>query len=469
MIHQRNTGIYIGVLAVLLFVNALSLLCFLLIEIEYGIYGFEISDRLAIYLLALPGSLYVCRERLHRLLSGTARQAIIPVITTSLRLAVFETLIFFGIYFFLKDVGISRQFLLLSAGISFVLNCVLLRYVPRLLRVLLLRGQNNLKAVVYGHGQLPNGLRDYLKSVNEKGIRLLGYYADDALPLDGLEWMGRSSEFLLCEGGRKRVRAEVVFAFSEDLGDPTFRANLDLAMERGARVHIYSWLTEYFLDPVQVEADGKEQFISFLDEPLQNPVNQFNKRLFDVIFSLPVIVLLLPPLMLLVWTVQRFQSPGPLLFKQTRYGRHREPFTILKFRSMHVSDPTQEGRQATKGDPRIYSFGTFLRKSSLDEFPQFWNVLLGQMSVVGPRPHMTLHDRQFEGQVRRYRSRHYVKPGITGLAQVTGYRGEAKDPAAISGRVRCDIEYLTQWSLLQDVLIVLKTSWQVVFPPKSAY
>ena len=144
---------------------------------------------------------------------------------------------------------------------------------------------------------------------------------------------------------------------------------------------------------------------------------------------------------------------------------------MLKFRTMHVAppDPQAEGRQASADDERVYPLARFLRRHSLDEFPQFWNVLTGEMSVVGPRPVMPVLDEEFERQVRAYRSKHWVKPGITGLAQSEGFRGEIRTPEQLQERIRLDLYYIAHWSVWLDVQITLKTLGQVFRPPQSAY
>lgn len=144
---------------------------------------------------------------------------------------------------------------------------------------------------------------------------------------------------------------------------------------------------------------------------------------------------------------------------------------MLKFRSMYFAKPDEnlEAQQARLRDSRVYPFGQFLRKTSLDEFPQFFNVLKGEMSIVGPRPHLPKHDFEFAKVAKAYRSRHLVKPGITGLAQTSGLRGEITDPAMLTHRVQMDLKYITHWSIWLDLHLTMKTIWQVVFPPKTAF
>jgi lipopolysaccharide/colanic/teichoic acid biosynthesis glycosyltransferase len=190
-----------------------------------------------------------------------------------------------------------------------------------------------------------------------------------------------------------------------------------------------------------------------------------------VALSMAVVVPILPPLMLWVWVMQRFQAPGRLFFTQERTGYGQRPFRMIKFRSMYEakSDAGQESKQARRGDDRVYPFGRFLRRTSLDEFPQFLNALKGDMSIVGPRPHMVAHDQEFSHQLKGYRTRFFVKPGITGLAQCHGCRGEITDPVLLTRRVEHDLTYVTQWSIWLDLQITLRTVWQVLFPPKTAY
>jgi lipopolysaccharide/colanic/teichoic acid biosynthesis glycosyltransferase len=149
-------------------------------------------------------------------------------------------------------------------------------------------------------------------------------------------------------------------------------------------------------------------------------------------------------------------------------GMANKPFRILKFRTMHLA-PRSLARQTTTNDDRIYPFARWLRRRSLDEVPQFINVLLGEMSVVGPRPHMIVHNRRFTELMTSYQVRSFVKPGITGVAQVKGYRGEARNSAGILERVKLDIEYIESWSIWWDIAIIFRTSKEVLFPPRSAY
>lgn len=215
------------------------------------------------------------------------------------------------------------------------------------------------------------------------------------------------------------------------------------------------------------EEDGIH-FISFHREPLESPFNRMIKRGVDIAISLPVVVLMLPVLGFTVWLLHRFQSPGPLFFYQLRTGRQGQDFLLYKFRTMHPNNP-DEARQAQEHDERIFSAGRFLRRASLDEIPQFINVLKGEMSVVGPRPHLRQHDDIFRQKMISYGVRTFIKPGITGLAQVRDLRGEIHTDQDVIQRVRSDLDYLENWSLLLDVEIIVRTAWKVIFPSRHAH
>lgn len=208
--------------------------------------------------------------------------------------------------------------------------------------------------------------------------------------------------------------------------------------------------------------------ISLRDIPLNNPVNSFIKRSFDVLFSLCMIVFLLSWLTPLLAIIIRIESKGPVFFKQKRNGLDNQEFECYKFRSMAVNDLAHQ-KQATKNDFRVTKIGKFLRRTSLDELPQFFNVFLGEMSVVGPRPHMVSHTNMYAVRINKYMVRHLVKPGITGLAQVRGFRGEVETDTDIINRVKFDIFYIENWSILMDLKIIIQTILNALKGEEKAY
>jgi exopolysaccharide biosynthesis polyprenyl glycosylphosphotransferase len=244
---------------------------------------------------------------------------------------------------------------------------------------------------------------------------------------------------------------------------------VDAANKAGVRLLVLNNLPEIFRHDITFFQLHGRDFISSRDEPLEDPVNRIIKRTVDILMSLPVVLFILPPLCIVVKIFQRIQSPGPLFYRQTRAGLNNLPFRIFKFRTMRTEKGDDASKQATAGDPRIYPMGRILRKTSLDEIPQFLNVFLGHMSVVGPRPHMIIHNRRFSEIMEAYHVRTFAKPGITGLAQMSGYRGEAKNDEDVVERAKLDIKYIESWSLPLDFWIIFNTMYQVFRPPKTAY
>jgi exopolysaccharide biosynthesis polyprenyl glycosylphosphotransferase len=219
---------------------------------------------------------------------------------------------------------------------------------------------------------------------------------------------------------------------------------------------------------ILLELYGHMPILTPRQEPLENKANEFVKRAFDIVFSSFVLVFLLSWLLPLLALIIKLDSKGPVFFKQLRSGRNNKPFYCLKFRSMYVNTDS-DSKQASRGDSRITRIGAVLRKTNLDELPQFINVLFGDMSVVGPRPHMLKHTEDYSLLIDNYMVRHFLTPGITGWAQVNGYRGETKETSLMNERVKADIWYLENWSFFLDLKIVFLTVWQAIRGNENAY
>lgn len=227
-------------------------------------------------------------------------------------------------------------------------------------------------------------------------------------------------------------------------------------------------LSLYIKRKVHVEFFDNKIMLSLRDEPLEDIGNRIKKRVLDVIISLFVVIFILSWMIPIVGLLIYMESRGPIFFYQWRSGKNNRSFILLKFRSMKINNVADQ-LQATKNDPRFTRIGKFLRRTSLDEFPQFLNVLKGEMSVVGPRPHMLKHTQDFSKIVNQYMVRQFLKPGISGWAQVNGYRGEIDGNEKIIGRVKCDIWYSENWSLWLDAKIMLLTIYRILVPSKEVY
>lgn len=235
-------------------------------------------------------------------------------------------------------------------------------------------------------------------------------------------------------------------------------------------VHFYSVpnVRNYLKRKMKLELFGDIPVLYVRDEPLLKPENKLLKRSFDLLVSSIFLCTIYPIMYIIVGSIIKITSPGPIYFKQERSGEEGRIFKCIKFRSMKVNTECDK-LQATANDPRKTKFGDFMRKTNIDEFPQFINVWKGEMSLVGPRPHMLKHTDEYSKLINKYMVRHLVKPGITGWAQVTGFRGATKELSQMEGRVKKDIWYIENWSFLLDLRIMYKTVVNVMRGDKNAY
>ena len=326
----------------------------------------------------------------------------------------------------------------------------------------------------------------YRKLINDAtlGFKVNGYYGDGNL-VDTIEVVEKEEGIDLSELKSLEKKGTIsdmldAMARHEDLqlGDEVYvclsRRERDV-IKKVSRYCDYK-VVRFFFVPVSVESIGLNLKRELLDDieiyttyenPMQNVGNRILKRTFDIVLSL---FFLIPTALMFpfIWLMIKIQSPGPILFKQARTGIDGKTFMMLKFRSMHVNKDADR-LQATKDDPRKYPFGNFMRKSNIDELPQFLNVLKGDMSFVGPRPHMLAHTEQYSALITKYMVRHFVKPGLTGWAQVTGFRGETKELWQMEGRVKRDIWYMEHWSIWLDIRIIWMTAKTIFIHDKNAY
>jgi exopolysaccharide biosynthesis polyprenyl glycosylphosphotransferase len=366
-----------------------------------------------------------------------------------------------------RDNYVSRISLALWGPVLYLVLLWSNRYLWWMLATSLFSGVRKGRILLVGEPPKAVHLQSWLNSKEIFGMETLGILTDGPLETTESGWrrLGRveDAERVIREYGITQV---ILLQLPEA---PEKHKKMMAAMERhGVRLLIFNNLEEKLNHPVIYLEDDGHHFISLRQEPLENPLNRIAKRTLDIVISVPIVLIVLPVIGLFVWGLQRFYSPGPLFFKQVRAGIQNNQFMIWKFRTMDIDNPDFT-RQATLNDDRIYRGGQFLRRFSIDELPQFWNVLKGDMSVTGPRPHLIEHNEQFAKQIASYPIRTVVKPGITGLAQVRGFRGEARTPNDIALRLESDIVYLENWRLTLDLAIILRTVWQMAVPPKTAY
>lgn len=375
--------------------------------------------------------------------------------------------VLFTIAFVTKDTGVSRIFLSSYIALMALVLVFANHFYPRLI-IRFFFHRDVMRTILVAPAEDLEDLAEWIKSREHLGIQLVGWVGEGRAESIDLPRLGTLTELrrIVIEHDVSQV---VVSQFTHT---PQQSREIARCVESaGCRVRFYANSRRYFGGaPISMEQEGDYTFVMLTAEPLENPANRAIKRALDIAVSLPVVLFILPPLVAAVAIMQRLQSPGPVFHRQFRSGLNRRRFLIYKFRTMHVEgDARTVAKQAQRHDSRVYPFGRFLRRSSLDEVPQFLNVLLGDMSVSGPRPHLLEHDEQFAKVVNSYYTRHFVKPGITGLAQSKGFRGEISEVSLLHKRIGYDMLYIRRWTIFMDLQILFNTVRQVISPPKTAY
>lgn len=388
-----------------------------------------------------------------------------PVATRQTAFAFATLLIYLALS---KDKFISRAFLFSLVPAEYLLLLWTNHSLPEVFVKRLFQGTRELNTLLVGNLAAAEKLRGWLERKSRFGFHTVGILTDEAI--DGAatpHWPVLGNSAAINEViDRESITQVILLNYLHR--DDYYRTLVDELQARGVRTLLTSNVEELLQRKVSVIEDDGSRFISFIEEPLENPLNRSLKRFVDLAIAVPVIVFILPPVSAIFWLAHRLQSPGPLFHKQTRAGIQNRDFTILKFRTMHEGGHAL-GKQATEGDLRVFPAARLLRRLGFDEFPQFLNVLRGEMSVVGPRPHLVEHNEQFASVMAGYHLRAFVKPGITGLAQVRGFRGEAKTNKDVQARLQSDMVYVENWSIPLDVAIILRTIWQIGSPPDSVH
>ena len=315
---------------------------------------------------------------------------------------------------------------------------------------------------------------------NEKALQLAKYFSENESFYKLAGFFDNRSQYTVDDQGNLIGSIEdcLDFAVENDVSEiySTILPNEDkrvselteTAESRCVRVRFVTTKTVDEATFFHVDVFSTMPVISLRAEPLQKTRNSLRKRVFDLVVSTMAILFVLSWLTPLLAILIKLSSKGPVFFRQQRSGKDNKTFWCYKFRSMTVSNPN-EAQQATKNDSRITRIGAIMRKTSIDELPQFFNVFCGEMSITGPRPHMLLHTEEYSAIIKKYMVRQFLKPGITGWAQVNGYRGETADPALMEKRVEYDIWYMENWSLMLDIKILFMTVINIFKGESNAY
>jgi len=367
---------------------------------------------------------------------------------------------YFGI--FREGEVVHNQFLILSTiflSVSFFkfLSFFLLKKYRAL-------GNNYRTTIVLGFDDASKKIIKIFESKSNMGYKFLGFFANKDYKNDA--YLGKINDVYDFVSTNE---VDQIYCSLSELSKDQIREINKFSIEKNITLKLIPDSDELYSKTQEVEF--YEDTITVLNVkklPFEFTENFYIKRVFDIFFSFFICVFLLSWLIPILWILVKLESKGPLIFKQEREGLNGEKFVCYKFRSMKINELSDQVH-ATKNDERVTKMGAFLRKTSMDELPQFFNVLLGDMSVVGPRPHLESLSIEYQKDVDDYLKRHIVKPGITGLAQVSGYRGEIRKKSDIKNRIRLDIFYIENWSFFLDIKIIIKTVSNVFKGEEKAY
>ncbi len=363
--------------------------------------------------------------------------------------------------FFVKEDLFTRNFILLYAVIFFLFVSARVMVIRSILSSVRNRKKSSWNLLIIGAGDIGKGFYDMLERHKEFGFNFVGFLDDTGLSSEKVIGKINALDKIITE---KKVD-EVVIAL------PIYASNqfdeiIHICNKQAIRVNIIPDYFRFVSKKFQINMMGDFPIIRVRNEPLAEIHWRFIKRTFDILFSLLIIIFILSWLFPLLFIINKIFSNGPLVFKQDRVGANDRLFKCYKFRTMHVNPEQESYKPSTENDPRITGFGKFLRRSNLDEIPQFINVLKGEMSVVGPRPHALPFNKVYENMVEEIKIRSWVKPGITGWAQIHGLRGDVEDPELnryrTIKRIEYDFWYIENWNFWLDVQIILLTVWYMI-------
>jgi putative colanic acid biosynthesis UDP-glucose lipid carrier transferase len=325
----------------------------------------------------------------------------------------------------------------------------------------LVTGSNFRNAVIIGYTTESIRLKGVLENRKDYGYRFFGYFSDKK---QNDEIKGKIEDLKKFAIDNK---IDEIFCSLNEISNEKLKDLVEFADDNKKAIKFIPDTKEIFSKNLKINYYELFPVLTLQKTELHNPLVKGIKRTFDIVFSIIVIVFLLSWLIPLLAIFIKLESKGPVFFKQGRPGLDEQEFFCYKFRSMKLNRFTE--KEASKNDPRVTKMGRFMRKTSIDELPQFFNVLLGDMSVVGPRPHLWSQNKAYASKIKKYMIRHYVKPGITGLAQVKGFRGEIETEEDMINRIKYDVFYIENWSMIMDLKIILQTVINIFKGEEKAY
>jgi len=382
------------------------------------------------------------------------QSSIIPEVTQIMKANFLVFVILIAILFVINQPDYSRIMLFLLAVFSTIFAIIERFSFRKVLRYIRSKNRNLKHILIVGDGELARNFAGKINKNKYLGYCIsgfLGYKYKTGEKIDGIEVIGRISEFEEFLSNKNYDR--VIIAIPLKHYDDNLTDLVDICESQGVKAEIIPDYYKYLPAKPSVDMIGDLPIINIRYVPLDDVFNKFIKRASDIVVAL-IAIIVTSPIMIIVAIAIKLSSPGPIIFKQERIGFRRKPFMMYKFRSMRVQDESEEvSKWTTEDDPRKTKIGSFIRKTSIDELPQFFNVLKGEMSVVGPRPERPYFVEEFKKEIPKYMVKHQVRPGLTGWAQIHGYRGNT----SIKKRLDYDIEYVETWYFGLDILIMWKT------------
>lgn len=386
----------------------------------------------------------------------------VEIISKLIRQFVIFLLVVIAFFPFAKTTIFSGTAIAIFMTASFVIIAMFKYFLFYYLKKYRLVTNNNFRnAVIIGFTPEAINLKEIFENRKDYGYRFQGYFSDSIQNKDVKGKIEDLNNYVL------ENKIDEIYCSLNEISNEKLKELVEFADDNNKMIKFIPDSKEIFSKNLRIDYYELFPVLSLQKTQLHNPSIKGLKRFFDVTFSIFVIVFILSWLIPLIAILIKLESRGPVFFKQGRPGLDEHEFYCFKFRSMQVNDITET--EASKNDPRVTKMGRFMRKTSIDELPQFFNVLLGDMSVVGPRPHLWSQNKSYASKVKKYMVRHYVKPGITGLAQVKGYRGEIETDEDMVNRIKFDVFYIENWSIVMDIKIIIQTVINIFKGEEKAY
>ncbi len=393
---------------------------------------------------------------------STRESKLIDHLNRLLSAIVINLFIVFAVWFIAKPFYYSRQHLF-YLYLTFTALSISWRVVWYFfIRYYRAKGYNHRNVIVVGLNEVSRELVTYFGDNPGFGYRFLGFFDDKKRDSPEVLPIIKVKEFV------HENKVDIIYVYLPRIQESEMQDLIDFADNNLVKVKIISQFSKLGTRSMSVQNYGNIPVLNISAIPLDNMINRSIKRGFDIVFSAIVLVSIMSWLIPVIGLLIKLESNGPVFFKQQRNGLNNRKFLIYKFRTM-VVHADHNVVQAKKHDSRITRLGAILRKTSIDELPQFVNVFLGDMSVVGPRPHAVKHNEEYRPKIDRFVQRHAVKPGITGLAQAKGFRGETSELNDMVNRVKLDRFYIKNWSLILDIKIILLTVISIVKGSEKAF